>query len=92
MYMLCVVAAFIERDDHILIARRSTGDSNVLGKWEFPGGKVEPGETETHAIEREIFEEFGVSVQSEKYLTNSVFEYPNRTVDVHLYQCQYISG
>ena len=92
MYMLCVVAAFIERDDHILIARRSTGDPNVLGKWEFPGGKVEPGETEAHAIEREIFEEFGVSVQSEKYLTNSVFEYPNRTVDIHLYQCRYISG
>ena len=42
--MIKVVAALIEKNDKILIARRSTGDPNVLGKWEFPGGKVEKDE------------------------------------------------
>ena len=39
-----VVAALIEKDNKVLIAKRSTGDSNVYGKWEFPGGKVELNE------------------------------------------------
>ena len=43
--MIKVVAALIEKDGKYLIARRSTGDENVLGKWEFPGGKVQDGET-----------------------------------------------
>ena len=44
----------IEKDEKYLIARRSTGSEDVLGKWEFPGGKVEKDESEEHAIEREI--------------------------------------
>mgnify|MGYP004563800841 FL=1 len=44
--MLKVVAALIEKDNKVLIARRSTGDPNIIGKWEFPGGKVELGENE----------------------------------------------
>ena len=39
--MIKVVAALIENDNKFLLARRSTGDINVFGKWEFPGGKVE---------------------------------------------------
>ena len=54
--MITVVAALIEKDGKYLIARRSTGSSDVLGKWEFPGGKVEQEETEENAIEREIKE------------------------------------
>lgn len=55
--MIRVVASLIENDNKVLIAKRSTGDPNVFGKWEFPGGKVEPGENEMHAIEREIKED-----------------------------------
>ena len=54
--MIKVVAALIEKEGKYLIARRSTGDANVLGKWEFPGGKVQEDETGEHAIEREIME------------------------------------
>ena len=57
--MITVVAALIEKKGKYLIARRSTGAKDVMGKWEFPGGKVEKDETEEHAIEREIKEEFG---------------------------------
>ena len=69
-----VVACLIEKDNKVLIAKRSTGDPNVLGKWEFPGGKVEPDEDEKHAIEREIKEEFD---------TNGI-EIPFNQVDVNI--------
>ena len=90
--MIKVVAALIEKENKILIAKRSTGDPNVLGKWEFPGGKVEPNEDELHAIEREIFEEFELKVKAKKFLINNVCEYPNKIVDLRLYSCDYISG
>lgn len=87
-----VVAALIYKDNKVLIARRSTGDENVNGKWEFPGGKVEPNETEEHAIEREMNEEFDVIIKANKYLTNNICEYPNRIINLKLYECTYISG
>lgn len=92
MKNILVVAALIKKDNNVLIARRSTGDENVLGKWEFPGGKVEPNETEGHAIEREIKEEFELDIKANKYITNNICEYPTKTVDLRLYECEYISG
>lgn len=92
MKNILVVAALIKKDNNVLIARRSTGDENVLGKWEFPGGKVEPNETEGHAIEREIKEEFELDIKAIKYITNNVCEYSTKTVDLRLYECEYISG
>ena len=55
--LIKVVAALIEKDNKVLITKCSTGDPNVYGKWEFPGGKVELNEDEFLDIEREIFEE-----------------------------------
>lgn len=92
MKNILVVAALIKKNNDVLIARRSTGDENVLGKWEFPGGKVESNETEGHAIEREIKEEFELDIKANKYITNNVCEYPTKTVDLRLYECEYISG
>ena len=90
--MITVVAAYIEKDDKVLIARRSTGDPNVLGKWEFPGGKVKENEDEFNAIEREIKEEFELKIVAKDFITNSAFVYPSKTVDLRLYRCEYISG
>lgn len=90
--MIKVVAALIERNGKILIAKRATGDENVCGKWEFPGGKVETDETEEKAIEREIFEEFELKIQVIKFITSSICEYPNKIIDLRLYKCNYISG
>lgn len=92
MKNILVVAALIKKNNNVLIARRSTGDENVLGKWEFPGGKVEPNETEEHAIEREIKEEFELDIKANKYITNNVCEYPTKIVDLRLYECEYING
>lgn len=90
--MITVVAALIEKDGKYLIARRSTGSSDVLGKWEFPGGKVEQEETEENAIEREIKEEFEMNIKAIKFLVNNVCEYPTKTIDLRLYECKHISG
>ena len=90
--MITVVAALIENDGKYLIARRSTGSSDVLRKWEFPGGKVEKEETEENAIEREIKEEFEMDIKAIKFLINNVCEYPTKTIDLRLYECKHISG
>ena len=90
--MLKVVAALIMKDGKILIAKRSTGNKDVIGKWEFPGGKVEENETEEQAIEREIKEEFDILVRDEKFITNVISKDKYRQIDLKLYLCKYIDG
>ena len=90
--MIKVVAALIEKNGKFLIARRSTGDPHVFGKWEFPGGKVEPEENEMHAIEREIKEEFELIIKAKEFVINNICEYPTKVVDLRLYKCDYESG
>lgn len=88
--MITVVAALIKKDNKYLIAQRLKG--SLENKWEFPGGKVEPGETEEHALEREIKEEFNVDIIAKEFIINNICEYPERTIDLRLYLCEYISG
>lgn len=90
--MVVVVAALIKKDGKFLIAKRSTGDKNMLGKWEFPGGKVDKEENEEHAIEREIKEEFELDIKARKFLINNVCKYPFKIIDLRLYECEYIKG
>ena len=90
--MIKVVAALIKKDNKVLIAKRSTGDSNVFGKWEFPGGKVEADETEENAIVREIKEEFEMDIEVKRFIINNICEYPTKIVDLRLYECIYLSG
>ena len=54
-----VIAAVIERDGHLLVARRLEG-THLAGLWEFPGGKCEPGEAHDACLARELTEELGV--------------------------------
>lgn len=90
--MITVVAALIEKNNKVLLAKRLTGNPEVLGKWEFPGGKVEPNEDEFSAIEREIKEEFELTIKAKFFITNSICEYPSKVVDLRLYSCDYIEG
>ena len=59
--LLVAAAALVDRDNRVLIARRPEGKS-MAGLWEFPGGKVEPGETPEHALVRELTEELHIEV------------------------------
>lgn len=90
--MINVVAALIEKDEKFLIAQRATGDSNVFGKWEFPGGKVKENETEKDAIEREIKEEFEIEIKACDLITSSIYKYPTETINLKLYKCEFING
>ena len=58
-----VVAAIIEKEGKILLARRAPGEHSA-GLWEFPGGKQEPGESLQQSLEREIYEEFEVNIKA----------------------------
>ena len=90
--MITVVAALIKKEGKVLIAKRATGDENTLGKWEFPGGKVELNESEECAIEREIRKEFETNIKTNKFIINNICEYPTKTIDLRLYECEYVSG
>ncbi|NQX04827.1 (deoxy)nucleoside triphosphate pyrophosphohydrolase [Rathayibacter sp. VKM Ac-2856] len=68
MDVLEVVAAVIESDGRILACRRRP-EKDAGGKWEFPGGKVEAGETHEQALAREIREELGVEIEVGELLT-----------------------
>lgn len=75
--MLAVVAAVIERGDEILIGRRPRGARHQL-KWEFPGGKVEPGESPQYALRRELAEELAIAAEIGPEITRYKYAYPGR--------------
>ena len=72
-----VVAAIIERNGTILICQRRRTDRHPL-KWEFPGGKVEPGESPQAALERELEEELAIQAHIGPELTRGTHRYPGR--------------
>ena len=75
--MVQVVAGIIERQGRILICRRKPEQSHPL-KWEFPGGKVEPGETPEQALARELQEELGIAGAAGKEIMRYQHTYPGR--------------
>src|SRR5689334_14996356 len=75
--MVTVVAAVIERAGRILIAQRKRTGQHPL-KWEFPGGKVEPGETAEAALVRELAEELGIEASIANEITRYEYAYPGR--------------
>lgn len=79
-----VVAAVIYREGEVLIFRRGPGMTGA-GYWEFPGGKVEPGEEPGRALQREILEEIGVRVEVEEYIGETVHQYPSKKIRLSFY-------
>src|SRR3954451_19300115 len=75
--MLQVVAAIIQQEGRILICQRTPAQSHPL-KWEFPGGKVEPGETPAEGLARELEEELGISGATGDEITRYEFTYAGR--------------
>ncbi|MDR5659627.1 (deoxy)nucleoside triphosphate pyrophosphohydrolase [Serpentinicella sp. ANB-PHB4] len=68
-----VTAAIIQKEDKTLIARRGKGEK-LAGKWEFPGGKIEKGETPQACLKREIKEELNVEIKVGDYFGESIYE------------------
>ena len=89
--MIEVTAAIIRKEGKFLICQRPKGKNCEL-LWEFPGGKIERGETGEQCIVREIQEELGVTLRVLRKLTDVAYEYPDRTVHLHFYVTEIESG
>ncbi len=81
-----VVAAVIRRGGAILITRRHD-QAERGGQWEFPGGKVEEGESEAEALRRELREELGCEIEIGRLLARHFHRYPDLEVDLAFYAC-----
>ena len=85
-----VVAAIIVRDGRIFATQRGYGDWKDW--WEFPGGKVEPGESPEDALKREIREELATEIEVDELLATVEYDYPKFHLTMHCYLCTIISG
>jgi len=81
-----VVAAVVRRGDALLITRRPDLPGRP-GQWEFPGGKVEPGEAEPDALRRELREELGCEAEVGPLLLRHAHRYPDLEVDLAFFAC-----
>ncbi len=88
---LAVACAVIEKDGLVLAAQRSRSMGHPL-KWEFPGGKIEPGEDAVTCIKREIVEELGVEVAVVAALPLSRWCYADFTIELHPFVCRISRG
>ena len=90
MKTINVVAAVIRKDNKIFATQRGYGD--FKGGWEFPGGKVEEGETPQQALVREIQEELDTVIQVGELIDTVEYDYPNFHLSMKCYWCEIVSG
>ena len=79
-----VVVAIILRDGEVCLTRRAD-HLHAGGLWEFPGGKIEPGESDQNALGRELREELGINVQGAEFLQQIDWDYPEKRVSLRVY-------
>ena len=85
-----VGAAIVKDSGEVLCAQRGYG--SLIGKWEFPGGKVEKGETDQVALAREIKEELGIEIEVLELIDENYNEYKDKNINLKVYKCKYVSG
>ncbi|MBR5019134.1 MAG: (deoxy)nucleoside triphosphate pyrophosphohydrolase [Bacteroidales bacterium] len=90
MKQIEVVAAIIRKDDKIFATQRGYGDFKDW--WEFPGGKMEPGETPGEALHREIREELDTEIRIDKFLYTVEWDYPGFHLTMHCFMTSLRNG
>ncbi len=90
MKVIEVVAAIMQREGAYFATQRGYGEFE--GMWEFPGGKIEPGESPEDALKREIQEELGVDITIEELLCTTEYDYPSFHLTMHCYLCGIETG
>ena len=88
---ILVVAGVIEKQGRYLLTQRFEHASQG-GLWEFPGGKVEAGETDEQALERELQEELAIETTTGQFLADSVFDYGDKVIHLKGYLTHWVSG
>jgi 8-oxo-dGTP diphosphatase len=86
-----VVAAAVIHQGRLLVAQRGPGQSQA-GRWELPGGKVEPGETDAEALVRELMEELGIEVVAGPHLAESPFTVGDRRLRLVAMAARWVAG
>jgi 8-oxo-dGTP diphosphatase len=89
MKQIEVVAAIICKDDKIFATQRGYGDFKDW--WEFPGGKMESGETQEEALKREIREELSAEISVDELLCTVEYDYPKFHLTLHCYLCSLLT-
>jgi 8-oxo-dGTP diphosphatase len=89
--MVKVTAAVIEENGKYLIAKRRAGE-RFEGLWEFPGGKLEPGEAPEECLRRELREELGIETRVDGLALASRYESPLLSIELLAYRVTYLSG
>jgi 8-oxo-dGTP diphosphatase len=89
--MTTVIAAIIMQDDKVLIAQRAEGQK-LAGKWEFPGGKLEEGETPEECLKREIKEELSLDIEVGEFFGESVYHYETGPIRLVAYMARLLGG
>ncbi len=87
-----VVAGIIEDKASGKILATERGYGEFAGKWEFPGGKVEPGETREAALVRELREELAIDARIEKFVGTVEYDYPKFHLTMHTFLCTIADG
>ena len=87
MTTVVVTAAIVERAGRWLVARRLKG-THLEGLWEFPGGKIEPGESLEACLVRELAEELGVASRVLGQRWSTTHDYPAKRVELHFFDCE----
>jgi 8-oxo-dGTP diphosphatase len=90
MKTIIVLGAIIEKDGKILLARRKAG-RGMAGKWEFPGGKLEPGETEQECLKREIMEEMKTVIETGEFFAETVYGMGKREINLKCYKAKLLT-
>lgn len=88
---LLVVAGVVVRDGRVMLCQRKKDKHNGL-KWEFPGGKLEPGESPEEALRRELREELSIETEVGRVVDAVYYRYPDRDVLLLFYRCEIVSG
>jgi|SRR5215469_152711 len=88
---LVVAAAIFDTSGRVLIAERPPG-KHMAGRWEFPGGKVAPGEAEQAALARELAEELGIEVLAAQPMMRLTHRYPDRDVELSMWVVERYRG
>jgi 8-oxo-dGTP diphosphatase len=89
--MIRVAAALIEKDGKVLIAQRNGEGSQGL-KWEFPGGKIDPGETPEECLKRELKEELNLDICVGALYDTINYDYPTWTIELLVYRADIVGG
>lgn len=88
---IVVTAAIVEDHGRYFVTRRQKG-VHLEGLWEFPGGKIEPGESLADGLRRELKEELGAEVEIGAEIFSVTHDYPDRRVELHFLSCTFLNA